>query len=392
MSNQKNAFEGNVLITGVTGFIGRHVMYELIKLFLLEGYSGKIYVMIRAKLNEDSTTRLKMILQHRYKPDFLKQFDEDDIFNLIHLIEGELGDDDLSNKIADSVPKEKKLYVIHSAGSVNLFNHEEAEHDVLANNYQGTNKILNSLENYTYKFIFISTVFSCGITDGRVCNDYSAYYTNNSFRNHYERYKNIIEKTVIDHCLQKNVEYQILRPSVVVGRLMETPLYYISKFDVIYGWTKFFWHIMQNNNGDTIRIYIEEASKINIVPVDYVAKIVSCVFDREIKFLNMVYPNSISNRFLYGQMLKAIRFDRYVFVDQMPIHLNKSERFYYRSIDKVFNPYLTNMNNEYDTSVLADVMDEPLGDRAIDFESLANFAIEFDFDEAKVEASDNRVG
>ena len=39
------------------------------------------------------------------------------------------------------------------------------------------------------------------------------------------------------------IEWQILRPGIVSGRLMDSPLYFTSKFDVFYGWAKFFYNL-----------------------------------------------------------------------------------------------------------------------------------------------------
>ncbi|PSM55321.1 MULTISPECIES: SDR family oxidoreductase [Clostridium] len=383
MLKLNRGFNDNILITGVTGFIGRHVLYELINDFLQFNYSGEIILLIRGNSRADSFKRLKAILEHEYIPDYLRKFTLDDMLRNIKIIDGALGDDDLYDKINNSITNEKKLYVIHCAGSVNLFNNENAKSEIINNNFNGTQKLLDVLNNYTFKFTFISTAFSCGIVDGEIENDYSSYYGKSDFRNHYEQYKNTIEKIVIDYCSSRLIEYQILRPSVVVGRLIDTPLYYTSKFDVIYGWTKFFWHIRNNVGEDTIRIQMENTSKINVVPVDYVAKVIKNVFDSDIQFLNIVYPRSTVNRYMYGQMLKAIDLDKFVFVDDLPINLNKHEKFYYRLTHKVYSPYLNNIKNEYDTSYLKEIMDDDYI-KEIDFINLAKFAIEHDFDDSKL--------
>lgn len=382
MSKLDEKFNGNILITGVTGFIGRHVLYEFINNILQFNYSGKIYLLIRGNNKINSFERLKGILDDEYIPDYLKKYSLDDLLSRVQIIEGSLGDDKLCNKIENLISNEKKLYVIHCAGSVNLLNNENAESEVVNNNFNGTQKLLRALNKYTYKFIFISTAFSCGIVDGLIENDYSCYYGKSDFRNPYEQYKNTIEKILIDYCSSRSIEYQILRPSVVVGKLIDSPLYYTSKFDVIYGWTKFFWRIKDSVGEDIIRIQMDDNSKLNIVPVDYVAKVIKSVFDSDIKFLNIVYPHSIVNRYMFSQMLKAIDFDKYVFVDNLPTNLNKYEKFYYRSIHKIYSPYLNNIKNEYNTDYLKSTM----GDyyiRDIDFTNLAKFAIKYKFEDIK---------
>lgn len=376
----------NILITGVTGFIGRHVLYECLQELCSNQRPGMIYVLIRDKGDGSCESRLRSLLKCDYIPDYLQQFSEDDLFRKIQIIEGALGDDDLAQRIHRAVPSNNKLYVVHAAASVNLFNNDEAEADIIENNYKGTLGLLRSLQSYACKFIYISTAFSCGIVDGVIGNNYSLYYENEKFRNPYERYKNLIEKTVINHCAQAGLDYQILRPSIVVGRLMDAPLYYVSKFDVIYGWTKFFWHMNKSSSDDVIRIKVEKNSKINLVPVDYVAKIIRTAMYTDVKALNIVYPRSILSHYWCEQMLQTIGFRRYTFVEDMPEKMNKSEKMYYRVIDKVFSPYLTNISNEYDTSELNEIQDyhgyDPVD--SIDFSGLARFAMEYDFDESKL--------
>ena len=48
---------GNVLLTGSAGFLGVHILYEL-----LHKYNGKVYCMIRDKNNNPAENRMKLNL------------------------------------------------------------------------------------------------------------------------------------------------------------------------------------------------------------------------------------------------------------------------------------------------------------------------------------------
>ncbi|MDF9844106.1 MULTISPECIES: SDR family oxidoreductase [unclassified Paenibacillus] len=372
----------NVLITGATGFVGRHILYELVNIFTKNMCPGKIYVLLRSKASHSFKERIEHILKHDYAPEYFKSFSYAAILERIELIEGSLNDSNLGMKMMKAIPENEKLYVIHSAGSVNLFDNKKAEEEVNYNNWNGTKNLLSSLKVFNYKFIYISTAFSCGIVSGMVGDDFSKY-KEKIFRNPYEKYKNLIETMVQEYCGHNEKEYQILRPSVVCGRLLDSSLYYTSKFDVIYGWAKFFWSLKQQGSNEHIRVHMSANSKINIVPVDFVAKSVVSLFAASPKQVNITYPQSLMNRSLYGQMLNVIEYLNYSFVDEKPANLNKSEKIYYRLIDKVYNPYLNHCDNDYDNETLLKAIDREFM-TTIDLNSLTRFAISNNFDELQV--------
>ncbi|EFM12369.1 Male sterility domain protein [Paenibacillus curdlanolyticus YK9] len=382
MSDMASPFYGNILITGVTGLIGRHLLYEYIHYFLQHQWQGNLYVLMRSKKSASASERLEHILRHEFAPNYFKVYPYDRVRQKIKIIEGSIEDKDLIGKMKSVIPFNEKVYVIHCAGSVNLLNTEQAEKEVQHNNVMGTQNLLHAALDFNSKFIFISTAFSCGIVNGTIGNDYSQF-NKNTFRNPYEQSKLAIERMVEQECLKKEREYQILRPSAVCGRMIDPPLYYTSKIDVMYGWTKFFWNMKKQEASDHIRIHMAEHTVLNVVPVDFVAKSIVRLFSQNIPYVNLTYPKSLSNRGLYGQMLQSIGFSNYSFVDVLPDHLNKGERLYYRLIDKVYSPYLNNCTIEYDTNELnkrINSHDIP----EIDLHHLTEFAMEFDFDDSLI--------
>ncbi len=344
--------------------------------------SWRIYVLIRGRKGLSASARIDHLLTHAYLPDYLKPYDLEDLTDNITVIEGDLEDSDLQVQFGLHIAKEDPLFVIHSAGSVNLYNTAAAEQEVHHTNWLGTMNLLHAIEPFNSKLVFISTAFSCGIVEGLIGDNYSIYQ-NNRFRNPYEKCKNQTEQFIESYCAENKMKYQILRPSVVCGRLLDAPLYYISKFDVFYGWTKFFWNLQNQGNNEPLRIHMSRDSKVNVVPVDFVAKAVLASFQQDIPYVNLTYPQSIANRHLYGSMLHALHFDQYEFVEEMPSGLNKSERFYYRSIDKVYNPYLNQCNNEYDSRLICSLTGTELITE-IDLQALAGFSIRNSFDEERV--------
>ncbi|OHD36585.1 MAG: hypothetical protein A2015_02890 [Spirochaetes bacterium GWF1_31_7] len=382
----KNKVKHSILLTGVTGLVGSHILFELLRKATLNGEIFKIYLLTRGKGNKTGKERIEKLLQNPYTPDFIKNICQKNIESFIEYIYADINDADLTDKIQSKVSSTERLYVIHSAGSVNLFNTSDAEKDVLHNNYNGTHNLIRSLKNYDYKFIFISTAFSSGKVDGALTSDYRKFYDNScdAFRNPYEHYKNKLENEIINLCGSQNRPYQILRPSVVCGRMLETPLYYTTKFDVIYGWTKFFWSLKQRGVNETVRVRVGSETRLNIVAVDYIAKVVSEVYnDDSVEFLNIVSERSDSNRCFYKTMLNAMGIDNFIFVDDIPADQTMVERTYYKLYDKVYGPYNNSISNEYDTAHLKSVIPDSMRTPP-DYGQLAVFAMNHNFEEASL--------
>lgn len=80
---------GNVLLTGATGFLGIHLLYEL-----LENEKGMVYCLIRSSSNQSSEERLKSTWDYYFDGDISK------FENRLCVIEGDVtNSEDLINSI-----------------------------------------------------------------------------------------------------------------------------------------------------------------------------------------------------------------------------------------------------------------------------------------------------
>lgn len=77
---------GDVVLTGATGFLGVHVLKDL-----LETETGRIYCILRKSSYDDVVTRLKAMLVYYFEDDFSSEFG-----TRINLVEGDITDDNLS--------------------------------------------------------------------------------------------------------------------------------------------------------------------------------------------------------------------------------------------------------------------------------------------------------
>lgn len=370
----------NYLLTGSTGFIGRHILYELVHAFLYKKLQGKIYLLIRAKPKKSPIERIRSLFNDE-TPDYLAGYATDLFLTWIECIEGDLSDQFLTKKWEGVIPEDIPLSVIHTAGTVNLGKNGCVEAEVYRNNYIGTFNFIKSLSKYTIKFTFISTAFSSGLQSGVITNELIGQ-TFNIFRNPYERYKAVVEKKLDQYCNLHCIELQILRPSIVCGRLIDSPLYYTSKFDVFYGFAKYFWTLKNKSIKESVRIMVNMDTVLNIIPVDYVAKAIVRTIHMNIKKLNIIHKRAVPAAIAIKAVMDAVEMEDYSFVHKVPSNFNNSEKAYYRIVHSSLGPYLTSPKCIYDCRLLDKVMiDTTLPDINSQFENLIYYAIRKEFRE-----------
>ena len=62
---------GDVLLTGAAGFLGIHILYEL-----LHRYSGKVYCLLRDKNNNPAEDRLNMIFFYYFEESLKENYSD----------------------------------------------------------------------------------------------------------------------------------------------------------------------------------------------------------------------------------------------------------------------------------------------------------------------------
>lgn len=379
----------NYLITGGTGFIGQHILFEVLNETLAQGSSGRIYMLIRKKEGRDATQVIRDLLQNPAAPDFIRRYPIEACMAKIKVIECDLRDPNLNAQLGWRISHELPLQVFHSAGSVNLHSGENAAQDVRDNNYLGTQALLTALKGFKCRFMFVSTAFASGMRTGLLDNDFLGA-TPGPFRNPYEASKADIEAMVHAFGKEHRIPVQIARPSVVMGRLLDAPYYVTSKFDVLYGLARFFWAMGKKKNGQTVRLQVNPYAGLNILPVDYVAKACVRMSHTTLEQLNIVHSHSVPHVRYLTRTLDRVGFKHYDFVEAKPTDSAGLEKAYYRSVGTVFDPYLNSTASEFDTTALQRLMnDVPMPDILAAVDNLIGFAIEHQFDEAAVAAIPN---
>jgi len=239
-----------VLVTGVTGFIGREVARRL----CVGGRS--VVALARPRADDTPTARVARAVG----PVSARR---------IEVVEGDLGAPGCGlSRAAARRLRDRIGTVIHCAGDTTFF--PEAIAPFRAAHVEGPRLLLERLSGGRLRhFAHLSTAYVCGARSGTVLE--SEGDVGQRFHNPYERAKLESEVAIREAGRRRGVGVRIFRPSVVVGPAPETSGGSPSRllFDLI----RLARALAQAPGGSEVgvRIAMAPAGHFNIVPVEYVA-------------------------------------------------------------------------------------------------------------------------
>ena len=205
---------GNVFLTGANGFIGIHILHEL-----LENSKINIYCLVRSKKNLNSETRL--IQQYKF-------YFNKDITNLlgtrVFVIEGNITKEKigLSKKDIEEIEKNVKT-IIHTAARVKHYGDFELFNQI---NILGTKNIVEFAFNKNMRLIHTSSISVSGNylvkQDNRNVefSENNLYIGQNYMDNVYVHSKFEAEKIVLEY-MKKGLVAQIHRIGILSGRFSD---------------------------------------------------------------------------------------------------------------------------------------------------------------------------
>jgi nucleoside-diphosphate-sugar epimerase len=348
-----------IILTGATGVLGSHIMYEILELFINTKIEGKLFLIVRNKGKIAAVDRVNELLSSNYTPKILREKGIKKLHEYLEVI-----DTDLASIHADFSDKIKGAYFIHSAGYVNLSTDVVHRDKIFDQNTTITKNIFNLFHPFIKKFIYIGTAFSSGERKGLIENDFHNLDFIPEHRNAYENAKFHSENFIADRCKAIGLPYQILRPSVIGGKMLsEENNNFISKYMVFYLLAKFFHFTAQRRNEqENVRFIINEDTGLNIIPVDYVAKVIVKTFQRnDILQLNIVNDKSFNFSKGLQLIMKEVGYTNFTLVKNTVDfeYKNTIEKLYYESIGKHLKPYFITQPNEYDTTLLNSILEIP---------------------------------
>lgn len=140
---------GNVLLTGAAGYLGIHILYELI-----HGYSGKIYCMLRDKRGNSAESRLNSVFYYYFEENLKEKYHD-----RIVVLNGDVTD----RKSFDKFLEFKIDTVINCAANVKHFSKGTDIEDV---NLYGALNTVDFCKRANARLIHVSTMSIGGIFVG----------------------------------------------------------------------------------------------------------------------------------------------------------------------------------------------------------------------------------
>lgn len=203
----------NILLTGATGFLGAHMLYDIIK-----NTNANVYCLIRNKENVDAEKRLINKLKFYFNNEILEYMG-----NRIKVIKGDITKSrfDLDEEQYNSIGYKIDL-VIHSAAIVNHYGKKEIFELV---NVIGTNNIIEFCKKFKSKLNYISTISVSAdfINNRRIIeefNEHSLYIGQDYKKNIYVKTKFEAEYNLYKE-MENGLEVAIYRLGNITARLKD---------------------------------------------------------------------------------------------------------------------------------------------------------------------------
>lgn len=266
----------NIFITGATGFLGGYLVHHLVE----EGHN--VYTLVRNQKKFEALIN-KQAPEHREK---------------IVAIEGELLKEDLGIDSTTLKSLIGKIDVVYHSAAILSFD-ENAREISFEMNLEGTKRVLQFAEKVqAKKFIHVSTAYTLGDRTNGV---ESLYPIDSTFINSYEESKCHAEHLVMSH--KDRFDVMIMRPAIIVGH-SET-----GEADTTFGMYGVLRTIKllkkkaargKSSESLHFRLLMDEETVSNIVPVDYVAKVLTLglTYGKKNTIYNITNSNPPSNAFV----------------------------------------------------------------------------------------------
>ena len=215
--NRNNKMK-NVLLTGSTGFLGIHILKELVQM-KLAGNLEKIYCLVRKKKDIHEKVRLKKRLEYYFD----NNNEAEEIFNEIEVIHGDL----TSSKI---IEKDLNIdTIINCAAYVYHYGKYETFKNI---NEIAVNNLIKYCLNKQIKLVQISTTSVSGeflgegiksqinIKKDTIFNENKLYIGQN-LNNYYLHTKYMAEKNILDNIVLNNLDAEIIRIGNLTSRYFD---------------------------------------------------------------------------------------------------------------------------------------------------------------------------
>jgi nucleoside-diphosphate-sugar epimerase len=322
-----------ILLTGATGLLGQNLVLELLR----QDGGNRLCVLGRDRPGLPIAARIARI-----------------VTGDVLCLPGDLDQPGLGlspdslRALQDFAPE----VVVHCAGATSFNGDESARRSVLRTNVDGLRALLACTEQLRpSRFVFVGSAYSAGRLSGLVEPD--DLELGGSFANPYQHSKAQAEALVRAWSARTKIPTLVFRPATIAGRLLEEPLGATSKYDVFYGFAKALllrkarlrrtWDGIFDEPMDMpCRVHVNLGSGLNIVPVDYCAKILrhACMADVAAGSYHLANPSLTPHGAYISAIVERLAIRGFELVSSPPSDPNDHEIWYYRTLAPLFDMYV----------------------------------------------------
>ena len=270
---------GDVLITGSTGYLGIHILRELI-----DSDAQNIYCMVRGKSQEAAESRLRTLLYYYFSESFKELFGK-----RLHIVLG-----DVTQVIDESL---KVDTVFNCAAVVKHFSEGTEIEDV---NIGGAQHCVDFCIKTGAKLIHISTASTRGIWAGEIKDDVfteQRFYMGQYLGNQYIYSKFIAERLILDAVALHGLNAKIMRVGNLAARSTD------GEFQANFSTNSFMGRIRIYNMLGCCP-YALRNKRVEFSPINEVAQAI-CLLATTPKECTVFHPYNIHGQFL-GDVLTGL--------------------------------------------------------------------------------------
>lgn len=270
---------GDVLITGSTGYLGIHILRELI-----DSDAPNIYCMVRGKSQEAAESRLRTLLYYYFSESFKELFGK-----RLHIVLGDVTQDIDENLKVDTV--------FNCAAVVKHFSEGTEIEDV---NIGGAQHCVDFCIKKGAKLIHISTASTRGIWAGEIKDDVfteKRFYMGQYLGNKYIYSKFMAERLILDAVALHGLNAKIMRVGNLAARSTD------GEFQANFSTNSFMGRIRIYNMLGCCP-YALRNKRVEFSPINEVAQAI-CLLATTPKECTVFHPYNIHGQFL-GDVLTGL--------------------------------------------------------------------------------------
>ncbi len=270
---------GNVLITGATGYLGIHILHDLIS-----SDAPNIYCMVRGKTKEAAESRLRTLLFYYFSKSYKELFGQ-----RLHIVLGDVTQDIDTNLKVDTV--------FNCAAVVKHFSEGTEIEDV---NIGGAQRCVDFCIKTGAKLIHISTASTRGLWAGEIKTDVyteQRLYMGQYLGNQYIYSKYMAERLILDAVALHGLSAKIMRVGNLAARSTD------GEFQANFSTNSFMGRIRIYNMLGCCP-YAMRNKKVEFSPINEVAHAI-CLLATTPKECTVFHPYNIHGQFL-GDVLSGL--------------------------------------------------------------------------------------